>query len=211
MVQDVYLGEDIARAVMQKHQDVRPNWQSLEAMCQILEDVKCPDEFAKIASAVSISITAVIENIVDTLPLAGSRDLTEGARLAQRAMGLIARFTPVREGDANYLAGRIGAVSEMLNYADRFPEGQSRIDRVTTAAHLEIIHLLGQHGRLRNADLVRLAKKDKSVITRLLGDLRDAEMVISQRRGRETINCLSPDGRALSRHIVIKDLEAEVA
>ncbi|MCJ8355348.1 helix-turn-helix domain-containing protein [Novacetimonas hansenii] len=139
-------------------------------------------------------LAALSETIADALPTANQDVLRDGAKSAKRALETLSN---VEHHSTNFAAGQLAAVADILGFtADRAASDEAVVlaSRPTYAILLRAL----EGAALSNTELSRRIGRSEEHVCRLLRELRSADLITTERRGRNAFNILTPVGRLLS-------------
>ncbi|MBA4804790.1 MAG: hypothetical protein H2038_09095 [Brevundimonas sp.] len=139
-------------------------------------------------------LSALTETLADALPNASQAVLREGAQAARRA------FDAVRDAEtdsAAFAAGQLAAVADVLGFAAGRAADDGALAMAQRAPYASLLADLRGGARSNRQLRQSLGIKSEEHMCRLLKEMRDADLVTTQRRGREAYNALTPVGRLL--------------
>lgn len=139
-------------------------------------------------------LAALSETIADALPTANQDVLREGATAARRALSAL---NGVEEWSASFAAGRLAAAADVLGFAAGRAADDEAVALAARAPYASILIELTR-GALSNSELSRRLDRSEEHVCRLLKELRQADLITTERRGRNAFNVLTPVGRLLS-------------
>lgn len=149
---------------------------------------------AKIDRKIDNLLAALSETIADALPTANQALLRDGARAARRALETL---TGVEYGSASFAAGQLAAAADVLGFAAGRAADDEAVILAGRPPYAALLRALAG-GALSNTDLSQVVSRSEEHVCRLLKELRKADLVTTERRGRHAFNVLTPVGRLLS-------------
>jgi len=140
-------------------------------------------------------LSAVLEGLATSLPTSNEATLKEGAGVSRQALMTIAANHQMDPQSPNYVMGRIAAVTDLLGYSAAAMTSDAAVDLAKRHPYADILKKLAD-GPARNVDLAaHIDQSEEHVSRTLLKQMREHGLVVSQRRGREVYNAISPAGR----------------
>ena len=139
-------------------------------------------------------LSALSETIADALPTANQAVLRDGAKAARRALEAL---VGVDHGSRSFAAGQLATAADVLGFAAGRAADDEAVTLAGRPAYAVLLRALVE-GALSNTDLSRVVSRSEEHVCRLLRELRQANLVTTERRGRHAFNVLTPVGRLLS-------------
>jgi hypothetical protein len=155
------------------------------------------DNGAELGSKAGPLLAATAETLADILPTAKADILMQGFSEATAAMAAIKRIAPVDEKSADFIAGQLAVIADILGYAASATADEDQVRKATQPPYIEILSALSNDA-LRTVDLAALLGTEKSCVSSLLYEMRTMGVIASHQRGREVYNTLTPIGRLIS-------------
>lgn len=153
-----------------------------------------PDSTGKLDAKVDHLVSAAMERIADGLAGMSQDALREGAAAARSALDRLDDRVPMDPTSAMFIVGRLASAADLLGYAASRSAHDDALTKARRSPYAQILSELAKQP-LRNIDLGNRLHKADASMCRLLKELRDLELVASQRRGRDVFNVLTPIGR----------------
>ena len=175
-------------------------WEEFHQIADLSGEINQPE----VSEKIDLIINAALEGVADDLPLAAADELRKGSELAKLALDKIAAAAELNWLSPEYLAGRIAAAADILGHASAATLGAEDLARAQRQPYATILRILAD-GPMNNASLAALMDMSEAYICRRLAELRKARLIVAQKRGRETVNLLTP----VARLIVEKGVEGE--
>lgn len=141
------------------------------------------------------SITAAVDGGLDLLLAADGRALVEQARRAKGMHDRLVAGIPEVVRDPMYVAGRIGALTDMLGLAAERC-APSRFEEILRQERFASLLRALLDGAARNVELIERVGESKEGVCRKLRELKEIGAVASSKHGREVVNVLLPAARA---------------
>lgn len=164
-------------------------WETLKKVSSLID----PNS-AKVDLKADALIGATMERIADVLPTASQVSLQSGVIASRQALEAVTRAHSIDKTSVEYVAGRLAAATDVLGYASSRSASDEAIHLAQRAPYSNVLAALAA-GPMSNVELATRLDRSEEHACRLLGILRDAELVSSQKRGRERFNTLTPIGR----------------
>lgn len=139
-------------------------------------------------------LVALSETLADVLPTANQAVLRDGAEAARRALEVLAG---VEHRSTSFVAGQLAAAADVLGFAVGRAADEEAVALSGRPPYAVLLRALAG-GALSNTELSRSVKRSEEHVCRLLKELRQADLVTTERRGRHAFNVLTPVGRLLS-------------
>ena len=140
-------------------------------------------------------VTAVIEKAIDIIPEGVGEPLWDGAAKAKAVQDMLFRLYGIQGGNPSYVAGRLGAVVDILALTAQRCVRDGFVEIVEDQKHSRLLSVLYRK-RLSNSELAHEVGESEESVCRKLKELRDVGAVISGRQGRKATNSLAPAARA---------------
>ncbi|WP_173088737.1 helix-turn-helix domain-containing protein [Devosia sp. 1635] len=152
-------------------------------------------------------LAALSETIADALPTANQAVLRDGAKAAKRALEALAG---VEHYSTSFAAGQLAAAADVLGFAAERAAGDEAVALASRPSYASLIRALAG-GALSNTDLSRIVGRSEEHVCRQLKELRQAEVITTERRGRNAFNVLTPVGRLLAEDRMTDGIEVPVS
>ncbi|WP_321890212.1 hypothetical protein [Paraburkholderia bannensis] len=167
------------------------NWEIFEKI-----GATAPNDAGIIDAKVDALMSAAMERIADGLVSMSQETLQEGAVAARVAFERLDELHPIDPTSPAFIGGRLASAADLLGFAASRTALEGAASLARRSPYAQVLSALAENPR-RNVDLgVKFMKSDQQ-ICRLLKELRDADLVVPQRRGREVFNVLTPIGRLI--------------
>lgn len=139
-------------------------------------------------------LAALSETIADTLPTANQAVLRDGAKAAKRALESLAG---VEHRSTSFAAGQLAAAADVLGFAAGQAADDEAVALAARPSYAALLRALTSVA-LSNTELSRAVGLSEEHVCRLLKELRQVNLITTERRGRKAFNVLTPVGRLLS-------------
>lgn len=147
----------------------------------------------KIDRKVDGMLAALSETIADALPTANQAVLRDGAKAAKRALETLAG---VEQRSTSFAAGQLAAAADVLGFAAGRAADDETVLLAKRPSYAALLRALAGVS-LTNTELSRAVGRTEEHVCRLLRELRQADLITTERRGRNAFNVLTPVGRLL--------------
>lgn len=159
-------------------------------------------------------LDAAMETVADILPGSDGRVLSEGTTAAAHALARIQSNSkePINRQSADFLAGRLAAIIDILGFASARTVYASDIETAMQEPYAGIITALGEHGPQSIEDLAATRDIHPVTMPDYLGELAKMGMTTQVAHGLKVCHVLTPAGiliaEELSRGIAAAELLA---
>lgn len=141
-------------------------------------------------------LNAAMETVSDVLPDADGWVLSEGTTAAAHALARIQSNSkePINEQSADFLAGRLAAIIDILGFAAARTVYASDVETAMQEPFAGIIASLGEHGPRTIEDLAAARDIRPVTMPEHLGELAKMGMTTQVRYGQTVRHVLTPAG-----------------
>ena len=153
-----------------------------------------PNDASNLDAKVDSMVSAAMERVADALTSMSQASLQEGANAARAAFERLDGVHPMDPTSVAFIGGRLASAADVLGFAASRAAQEGAASMARRAPYAQALSALAERP-LRNVDLGARLVKSEAQICRILKELRDLELVVPQRRGREVFNVLTPIGR----------------
>jgi predicted ArsR family transcriptional regulator len=144
-------------------------------------------------------LNAAMELLADILPTADAVMLSDGSLAAAHALSVLMAnsASPVDRQSADFAAGRLAAIVDILGYAASATAASDDVDKARSEPYASIIRALAE-GPLQDSAVAFRLGVDEEGVSAGLHDLRKMGMVTNRMQGWQVFNALTPVGVLLA-------------
>lgn len=148
------------------------------------------------AERIGRMLNAAMEAVSDVLPNSDGRVLSEGTTAAAHALARMQSNSkePIDRQSADFLAGRLAAIIDILGFAAARTVHASDVEAAMQDPYAGIITALGEHGPQTIEDIADARNITAIIIRDHLGELTRMGMTTQMKYGQEIRHALTPAG-----------------
>jgi hypothetical protein len=144
-------------------------------------------------------LNAAMELVADVLPGADARTLSNGSLAAAHALSVLMANSevPVDRQSADFAAGRLAAIIDILGYAASATASSEDVDKARSEPYASIIRALTD-GPLQDGAVAFRLGMEAELVSAAIAELHRIGMVTNRLQGWQVFNTLTPVGILLA-------------